>query len=52
MLIGWNELQNNREDRFYSIGNTTAELSIRNFIVNRKNSMFYSSEEGIEIASI
>ena len=46
------ELQNNREDRFYSIDNTTAELSIRLFTVNRKNSIFYSSEEGVEIASI
>lgn len=32
--------------------NVIAERVIRPFTVNRKNSLFYSSEEGVDVASI
>lgn len=51
MLNGWGELQNYRMDGHYTIDNMIAERVIRLFTVNRKNSLFYSSEQGVEVAA-
>ena len=51
MLNGWDELLNYRKDGRYSIDNLVAERAIRPFTVNRKNSLFYSSEEGVGVAT-
>ena len=50
MLNGWDELQTYRKDGRYSIDNLPAERAIRPFTVSRKNSLHYSSEEGVEMA--
>ena len=50
MLNGWDDLLNYRNDGRYTIDNMLAERSIRPFTVNRKNSLHFSSEEGITVA--
>lgn len=50
MLNGWNELLNYRKDGHYTIDNLPAERAIRPVTVARKNSLHYSSEEGLEVA--
>ena len=50
MLNGWDELQTYRKDGRYTIDNLPAERAIRPFTVSRKNSLHYSSEEGVETA--
>ena len=51
MINGWDELLNYRNDGRYGIDNLEAERSIRPFTINRKNSLFFGSEEGIEVAT-
>ena len=51
MLNGWDELQNYRMDGQHTIDNMIAERVIRPFTVNRKNSLFYSSEQGVDVAA-
>ncbi len=51
MLNGWDDLQRYRECGDYSIDNSAAERAIRPVTVNRKNSLFHSSEKGMETAS-
>lgn len=50
MLNGWDELLNYRKDGHYTIDNLPAERAIRPVTVARKNSLHYSSEEGLEVA--
>lgn len=50
MLNGWNDLQTYRKDGRYTIDNLPAERAIRPFTVGRKNSLHYSSEEGVGVA--
>ena len=50
MLNGWNDLQTYRKDGRYTIDNFPAERAIRPFTVGRKNSLHYSSEEGVGVA--
>ena len=50
MLNSWDELQTYRKDGRYTIDNLPAERAIRPFTVSRKNSLHYSSEEGVEMA--
>ena len=50
MLNSWDELQTYRKDGRYTIDNLPAERAIRPFTVGRKNSLHYSSEEGVEMA--
>ncbi len=50
MLNGWDNLVLYREDGEYAIDNNLAERSIRPLTNNRKNSLFYGSERGIEMA--
>ncbi len=50
MLNGWNELLNYRNDGRYTIDNLPAERAIRPVTVARKNSLHYSSEEGLQVA--
>jgi hypothetical protein len=52
MLNSWDELQTYRKDGRYTIDNLPAERAIRPFTVGRKNSLHYSSEEGVEMAMI
>ena len=52
LLNSWDELQNYRKDGRYTIDNLRAERAIRPFTVSRKNSLHYSSEEGVEMAMI
>ena len=40
-----------REDGEYSIDNNIAEKNVRTFIVDRKNTMTFGSEEGIDCAA-
>lgn len=51
MLNGWAELQNYRMDGRCTIDNMITERVIRPFTVNRKNSLFYSSEAGVDVAA-
>lgn len=51
MLNGWAELLTYRQDGRYTIDNLVAERAIRPFTVNRKNSLFYSSEAGVDVAA-
>ena len=52
MLNSWDELLTYRKDGRYTIDNLPAERAIRPFTVGRKNSLHYSSEEGVEMAMI
>ena len=40
-----------RENREYSIDNNIAERNVRPFTVDRKNTMTFGSEEGIDCAA-
>ncbi len=50
-MNGWDDLQRYRDCGDYSIDNSAAERAIRPVTVNRKNSLFHSSEKGMETAS-
>lgn len=50
MVNSWEGLQNYRKDGRYTIDNMLVERAIRPFTVHRKNSLFFSSEEGVETA--
>lgn len=49
MFNGWGELLNYRKDGRYTIDNLVAKQVIRPFTVNKKNSLFYGSEEGGDV---
>lgn len=49
-LNGWDDLIKYRKDGRYSIDNMPVERAIRPFTIHRKNSLFFSSEEGVETA--
>lgn len=46
----WNALVKYRNDGSLTIDDMSAERAIRPFTVERKNSLFFSSEDGIESA--
>ena len=46
----WNSLVKYRNDGSLTIDNMSAERAICSFTVERKNSLFFSSEDGIESA--
>ena len=48
----WDDLIKYRHDGHYTIDNMQAERSIRPFTVKRKNSLYFSSEDGIKSALI
>lgn len=48
----WDDLIKYRHDGRYSIDNMAAERAVRPFTVARKNSMHFSSEEGVGVAMI
>ena len=50
MVGGWEKLLNYRKDGRYTIDNMLVERAIRPFTIHRKNSLFFSSEEGVETA--
>lgn len=50
MLNGWDDLVRYREDGEYAMDNNLAECFIRPLTNNRKNSPFYGSECGVEMA--
>lgn len=51
MVNGWTELLNYRHDGRYDIDNTEAERKIRPLTIGRKNTLFFGSEEGVEVAT-
>ena len=50
LINGWDDLQKYRKDGRYTIDNMLVERAIRPFTIHRKNSLFFSSEEGLETA--
>lgn len=50
MLNGWDDLLKYRHRGDYTIDNMVAERAIRPFTVSRKNSLHFSSEEGVDVA--
>lgn len=50
MINGWDSLIKYRNDGRYTIDNMLVERDIRPFTIHRKNSLFFSSEEGVETA--
>ena len=46
----WEDLVKYRNDGRFTIDNMHAERAVRPFTVKRKNSLFFSSEDGIESA--
>lgn len=50
LINGWDDLIKYRKDGRYTIDNMIVERAIRPFTVHRKNSLFFSSEEGVETA--
>lgn len=46
----WKDLIKYRNDGRFTIDNMLAERAVRPFTVKRKNSLFFSSEDGIESA--
>lgn len=42
---------NYRHDGRYDIGNSEAERKIRPLTIGRKNTLFFGSEEGVEVAT-
>ena len=46
----WEDLIKYRNDGRFTIDNMLAERAVRPFTVKRKNSLFFSSEDGIESA--
>jgi len=51
MLNNWDGLLRYRNDGRYTIDNMPAERAIRPFTVNRNNTKFFSSEEGVKVAA-
>lgn len=51
MLNNWDGLLKYRNDGRYTIDNMPAERAIRPFTVNRNNTKFFSSEEGVKVAA-
>lgn len=47
MSSNWDALLKYRKDGHYTIDNMLAERAVRPFTVKRKNSLFFSSEDGI-----
>ena len=43
----WDDLLKYRKDGHYTIDNMLVERAVRSFTVKRKNSLFFSSEDGI-----
>lgn len=52
MVNGWDGLDRYRTDGHYTIDNMYAERAIRPFTVSRKNSLHFSSEDGVQVAMI
>ena len=50
MSNNWDDLVKYRHDGRYSIDNMAVERAIRPFTVSRKNSLHFSSEEGVDVA--
>lgn len=50
VISNWKDLIKYRDDGRFTIDNVLAERAIRPFTVERKNSLFFSSEDGIESA--
>lgn len=50
MLNNWDDFIKYRKDGRYTIDNMLSERPIRPFTIYRKNSLFFSSEEGVETA--
>ena len=50
-FLKWCGLMEYRENREYSIGNNIVERNVRPFTVDRKNTMTFGSEEGIDWAA-
>lgn len=50
MINGWEKLLNYRHDGRYDIDNLEAERKIRPLTIGRKNTLFFGSEEGVEVA--
>lgn len=50
VISNWEELIKYRNDGRFTIDNMLAERAVRPFTVKRKNSLFFSSEDGIESA--
>ena len=51
-FLNWFGLMEYREDGQYSIDNNIAKRNVRPFNVDRKNTMTFGSEEGIDFAAI
>lgn len=51
MINGWKDLLNYRHDGRYDIDNTETERKIRPLTIGRKNTLFFGSEEGVEVAT-
>lgn len=51
MINGWKDLLNYRHDGRYDIDNTEAERKIRPLTIGRKNTLFFGSGEGVEVAT-
>jgi len=52
MVNGWDGLDRYRTDGRYTIDNMYAERAIQPFTVSRKNSLHFSSEDGVQVAMI
>lgn len=52
MINGWKDLLNYRHDGRYDIDNTEAERKIWPLTIGRKNTLFFGSEEDVEVATI
>ena len=52
LFNNWEDLIKYRHDGRYSIDNLAAERAVRPFTVSRKNSLHFSSEEGVSVAMI
>lgn len=50
LISGWDDLIKYRKDGRYTIDNMFVERAIRPFTLYRKNSLFFSSEKGVETA--
>lgn len=50
LTSNWEDLIKYRNDGRFTIDNMLAERAVRPFTVKRKNSLFFSSEDGIESA--
>ena len=52
LFNNWDDLIRYRHDGRYSIDNLAAERAVRPFTVARKNSLHFSSEEGVSVAMV